>query len=580
MKKISYIDLLKERNRLKTKFENSNKKVRKVGILSNIIVSQAKEIFEYYLGINDINSSIQVGNYDNVLQDSIRFAKSDVLCILFEISNLREGFSYKAELMDKQTMTELIKQTKNEILTIFNYLKSCSMVIWNMFSALPFRNSNIKQSKLEIICDELNLFVKENAPQNFVLFDTAKLYSRISVHNAVDWRYWYLSKSLYSIDFFCEYAQLVVPVFKRVFGKTKKALILDCDNTLWRGVIGEDGFNGIEMSSKSASGRIFEEIQTIITTIAEQGIIIGLVSKNNPQDIDNVINNHPDMIINNNHIVIKKVNWLDKTENIQTIAKELNIGLDSIVFIDDSDFEINLVKGILPEVEVIQVPEKLHNYPLLLRDYLPNFLIINETAEDKARVVMYKNEQKRKSERLAFNTIEEYLKSLELVLTVFTDNESYIPRMAQMTQKTNQFNLTTIRYSESQIKNFVADSQYSVIAINVKDKFGDSGITGLAIIRYETDFAEIDTLLMSCRILGRNIEKSFMDIIIDTMKRKGVNRITSKYVPTKKNIQTKNYYLLNGFEVKEKQNLQTTFELKIDNYSFNNLTYIKIEHGK
>lgn len=354
-------------------------------------------------------------------------------------------------------------------------------------------------------------------------------------------------------------------------GKTKKALIFDCDNTLWKGILGEDGFDTI---------KIFQEVQYLAKILAKNGIIIGLCSKNNPEDVDTVIENHKDMILNDEDIVIKKVNWDNKASNIRAIAKELNIGLDSIVFVDDSDFEVNLIKEELPMVKVIQVPKKEYEYNLLIRDTMNLFYNPSQTTEDLSKVTMYKEQVKRREEEQKIGNIDEYLKSLNLEITTYLDDIDSVKRISQMTQKTNQFNLTTKRYTEKEIENFINNDDYSVLAIGVNDKFGDNGIVGLAILEYKNNIVHMDTLLMSCRVLGRNIEFRFMDIIKDIVRNKGLDKLSAKYIKTLKNGQVADLYDRYGFEVLEKDQELTRYRMLVKNYKNKNLEYIKVKNGK
>jgi FkbH-like protein len=260
---------------------------------------------------------------------------------------------------------------------------------------------------------------------------------------------------------------------------------------LWRGILGEDGFSNL---------KIYKDIQSLAVSLSKKGVIIGLCSKNNPEDVDEVLVNHPDMILKDEHIVIKKVNWENKASNLKAIAKELNIGLDSLVFVDDSDFEVNLIKDELPMVEVLQVPKKEYEYSMLLRDILNLFYNPKATKEDLEKVSMYKTQVLRAKEEESITNIDDYLKGLGLNITYFIDDINGADRVSQMTQKTNQFNLTTKRYTKIDIENFINSENASVISISVSDKFGDNGVVGLAILEHKDNLAKIDTLLMSCRV--------------------------------------------------------------------------------
>jgi len=307
-----------------------------------------------------------------------------------------------------------------------------------------------------------------------------------------------------------------------------------------------------------------------------------LCSKNNSADVDEVIKSHPDMQLRVEHITINKSNWSDKVTNLKEIAQELNIGLDSLVFVDDSSFEVNLIREQLPEVKVLQVPERLYEYPKMLRENHSLFYNLSFTAEDKKKIKMYKQQVKRVAVKKEFSDIENYLASLELKMTIFENDESIIPRMSQMSQKTNQFNLTTNRYTEGDIKSFIENDDSKIIAFSVSDKFGDSGVTGLCIINFhnETQSVEIDSLLMSCRIIGRNIEYAFIDYIIKIIKEKKINVIKAKYIKTQKNEQVNEFYDKCSFTLTESSDSVKNYTLDISNYEPKQLNYIEVINGK
>lgn len=483
--------------------------------------------------------------------------------------NLIDGLQYKIESLSDNEFSAVIDKTKHEMDIVFYNLSKVSLVVVNKFSSLVFNHFSLKQNRIDILMNELNQYLATK--NNIILIDIDKVIASISIEKSIDLRYYYSSKTLYSIEFYKKYFDYIKPIFLSANGKVKKALIFDCDNTLWKGILGEDGFEKIKM---------YKEIQYLAIQLSKKGVIIGLCSKNNPQDVDEVLEKHPKMILRDENIVIKKVNWEDKATNLKSIAKELNIGLDSIVFIDDSDFEVNLIKEELPMIEVFQVPNKEYEYAMMIRDILNLFYNPKETKEDLEKVKMYKTQIKRAKEEENITDIEEYLKGLGLNITYFIDDISQADRISQMTQKTNQFNLTTKRYTKIDIETFINNKNMSVISISVNDKFGDSGIVGLAILEFKNDLAIIDTFLMSCRVLGRNIEYRFMDIIFDILKDKSISKVNSVYIKTLKNDQVSDLYDRYGFEVLEKDENLTKYRMLVKNYKDKNLNYIGVKNGK
>ena len=580
MENLTYTEILKLNSQLK--LSNNKYEAYKVAIISNTTVNQFKEILEYSLKINDIHTEVQIGDYDNIIQDSLKFNKSNAVLVFWEVSNLIEGLQHEIELFDDNKLNDLLNKLELEIALVFENLKNTSLVIFNYFSSIAFTYSNIQSNNLCWLTSKLNEYLENNSPKNFKLIDLERIISKIGIDRSIDYRFFYSSKSLYKIEFCKVYIEHIKQLLLSSNGKAKKALIFDCDNTLWKGILGEDGFDGIDMSAFTKNGKIFREIQNIALSLNKKGILLGICSKNNKSDVDQVISDHKDMLLSDDILTVKKVNWIDKATNLREISQELNIGLDSLVFVDDSSFEVNLIKEQLPEITVLQVPTRLYDYPKLLRDNLGLFLNLSYTQEDQNKREMYKKQVIRESSKSEFNTIDDYLSSLELEISIYIDDKSIIPRMSQMSQKTNQFNLTNRRYTEKDIENFIDCSKTKVFAWSVSDKFGDNGITGLCVIKLELDNqnAEIETFLMSCRIIGRNIEFAIMDFLINYLIKSKVKSVFAKYIQTLKNMQVNKFYKKNSFRIINDNDKETHYNLILDLYRKHNINYIKLVNGK
>ena len=269
-----------------------------------------------------------------------------------ELINVIDGLQYKIVNFSNSRKYDLIEKIKKEMYITFENLKKVPLVIVNKFSSLIFTHNHLDLVSLKNLENIFNKILDDFAIKysNIKIIDIDKVIAKDGISKSIDLRFFYSSKTLYSIDFIKNYFLYIYPLFMGPNGITKKVLILDCDNTLWKGILSEDGFDKI---------KIFDEIQHIIKDISKKGILIGICSKNYFEDIDHVLKNHKDMILKDDDFVIKKINWNDKSSNLREISKELNIGLDSVVFVDDSDFEVNLVKQELPMVDVMQVPKKL-----------------------------------------------------------------------------------------------------------------------------------------------------------------------------------------------------------------------------
>ncbi len=332
---------------------------------------------------------------------------------------------------------------------------------------------------------------------------------------------------------------------------TKKCLVLDLDDTLWGGIIGEDGLEGIKLGP-TPEGRPFLEFQKYILSLFNRGIILAINSKNNLEDALNVLRKHPYAVLKEKHFASIKINWDDKISNMKAIADEINIGLDSLVFFDDDKLNREMVSSALPEVKVVDLPDDPSLYLKTLME-LNDFNSFHFSEEDKARGRMYADQRKRQELSQTATDITEYLKALNMKVTIEPASPFNIPRISQLTQKTNQFNMTTRRYSEEDIKKLSGNKNYLVFSVKVEDKFGDNGITGIAIVKKEEKKWIIDSFLLSCRIIGRRVEETMLAYILEEAKKEKVKTLIGEFISTKKNTPAKEFYHKNGFKPIEKK---------------------------
>lgn len=315
--------------------------------------------------------------------------------------------------------------------------------------------------------------------------------------------------------------------------KRKKCLVMDLDNTLWGGVVGEEGVEGILLSG-SYPGKAFHLWQEGLKELEKSGVMLAICSKNNIADVEEVWAKRDDMLLQKSDFVAMRINWQDKATNIRELAEELNIGLDSMVFVDDNPTERELIKQQLPEVTVPDFPEQPYGLMGLYKELVENYFgAYRITQEDKAKTTQYIANAQRKQQQASFTNMEEYLQSMEMKLRIEKVNAATLQRVAQLTQKTNQFNLTTYRYTEADIQRMV-DEGADVWTLTISDKFGDYGLTGVMIVAN----GKIDTLLMSCRVLGKGIEMAFVKKVLSEYK----GEIKAEYISTAKNSQVAEFY--------------------------------------
>jgi len=356
-------------------------------------------------------------------------------------------------------------------------------------------------------------------------------------------------------------------------GNTKKCIIVDCDNTLWGGVVGEDGDNGI-LLDQTHPGSYFLQFQKDLLNLKFQGILLAICSKNNEADILSVFTNNKNMILKKKDFSCMRINWNLKVENIKQIAKKLNIGLQHIIFVDDSDFEVEMVRELIPEVSCVLVPKNLSQLKYIF-DGKGYFDKLQDSNEDGSRTEMYIAENLRSKELASFTSINDYYKNLKIVAKARKLDDSDIIRVAQLTQKTNQFNLTTIRYSEQEIYTLMQSNASQVITLKADDKFGAYGLIGVAIIRFKENCCEIDTFLMSCRAIGRGLEEILFNECIKQGKVKGVNVVHGLFLKTGKNMQVKSFYEDHGFSIKKRDNTQKLYYCDINKINISLPAHIK-----
>ena len=342
-------------------------------------------------------------------------------------------------------------------------------------------------------------------------------------------------------------ASRVVDIIAAIKGQFKKCLILDLDNTVWGGVIGDDGLEGIELGHGLGIGKAFTEFQMWIKKLKQRGIIICVASKNNEDTAKEPFEKHPDMILKLDDIAVFQANWETKVDNIRTIQGILNIGFDSMVFLDDNPFERNMVRENIPGITVPELPED----PAMYLEYLYS-LNLFETASysnaDKDRTKQYQVEAKRVSLSKTFTNEADFLKSLNMISTVSGFTKFNTPRVAQLSQRSNQFNLRTVRYTEADIEDMAKNPDVIDLSFTLEDKFGDNGLIAVVIMKkLDEETLFVDTWFMSCRVLKRGMENFTLNTMVEFARSKGYKRIIGEYIPTPKNKMVEMHYPNLGF---------------------------------
>lgn len=437
------------------------------------------------------------------------------------------------------TLWEAIQRNSAAYVVQFNFALPAEAPMGNLATRLAGSRYSMTQA--------VNAEMGKAAGASVAIVDCERLSGLVGKERWVDPRYWHLAKQAVSLAALPLLARHVSAVLAARLGLSRKCLVLDLDNTLWGGVIGEDGLSGIKIGGDQ-TGEAFSEFQEYVLRLKDKGILLAAVSKNNDQDAREPFEKHPEMKLRLDDFAVFIANWEPKSDNIRNVARILGIGLDSLVFVDDNPVECAAVRRALPEVDVVSLPGDPSLYARRLSGYLM-FETAEFTREDTNRTALYRARAESASAGEASGSLEDFWKSLDMTATIAPFDEVALPRIVQLIGKTNQFNLTTRRHGESRIREFMADSRVVHFSTRLRDRFADHGLVGLMIATQSDEMLEIDTWLMSCRVLGRTLERTMLARLCEEARLRGARRIRGLYLPTARNQVAGGVFRDSGFEL-------------------------------
>ena len=536
----------------------------KIAILSSFTLNGLSEILHVKCSELGIGYRSFVAGYNQYAQELINSKSEyykfspDVTFLIIDIRNLLgENFFFPYNISDnerKSLISEKINHLENMIMNFEKNLNS-KLIIAN-FNIPSYSPNGVLETKFDFgfheMIEELNKSLRDISKNHnsVYVYNFNQFISKYGEKNIFDYRQFHVGDIQIALNFLPQFGYDLMSYIKPITGANRKCIVLDLDNTLWGGIIGEDGLHGIELGD-TPNGKAFVEFQKILLSLWNQGIILAINSKNNFDDAIKVIKEHPNQILREKHFASVKINWNDKAENLKQIADEINIGLNSIVFFDDDKINQERIRKEFPEVLTPELSNDPSQFVPILED-LNDFNVFQRTTEDKKRGEMYFQQKERIDLEKSISNIDDFLKELDIKVKLKKSNEFLIPRISQLTLKTNQFNLTTRRYQEEQIRELSNDSTFSVGCAQVLDKFGDNGITGVYIVRKNEKFWLIDTFLLSCRIMGRGIENAILSQILIEAKANGIEEIRAEFIPTQKNKPAENFLSSFGFTKQDK----------------------------
>lgn len=458
------------------------------------------------------------------------------------------------ELQSIENLHSNLTENLNAKIIFYNYTEIDDAVFGNYANAIE--SSFLFQ--LRKLNYELMHFAVKNS--NFFVCDLSSIHNQVGKVNFFQPSVYINTEMVLNIDVLPFIADKTLALISAMNGKLKKCVILDLDNTTWGGIIGDDGLENIQIGSLGI-GKAFSEFQYWVKKLKNRGIIVAVCSKNTESVAREPFEKHPEMVLKMEDIAVFVANWENKADNIRNIQSILNIGFDSMVFLDDNPFERNMVRENLPDVCVPELPEDPADYLEYLYG-LNLFETVSFSNEDTERTKLYQIEAQRNSVQKKFANEDDFLKNLDMISLVETFTKFNTPRVSQLSQRSNQFNLRTVRYGDADIERLSSDSNYFTFSFTLEDKFGDNGLICVIILQKESPkVLFIDTWFMSCRVLKRGMENFVLNTLVETAKENGFTTLKGEYLQTPKNEMVKDHYLNLGF----KEN-NTLWELDINSY--------------
>lgn len=495
------------------------------------------------------------------------------IIIVLSVEKFKKNFFEQSQELKQQFATNTVNEIKRKINFLSKKLDS-RIIILNLPEQIDLTFGNYGNKTKHSILYQLRTFNYELmnnslSLDNLFICDINLIQQELGRKEFFDNRLYIKADIIYSLRAMPYISKNIVDIICAMEGSFNKCLILDLDNTLWGGIIGDDGIEEIQIGDLGI-GKAFTEIQLWAKELLRRGIILCVCSKNNELIAKSPFLKHPDMKLKLEDISVFVANWNNKADNIRHIQKVLNIGFESMVFLDDNPFERNLVKQQLNGVTVPDLPEDPANYLSYLTS-LNLFETATYSNEDNSRTKKYQEESKRNELKATHSSIDEYLKSLKMKAKLSSFDNFNVPRIAQLSQRSNQFNLRTIRYTENEISKLVSSKNHITMYCKLRDLYGDYGLISILILEKRNENLFIDTWIMSCRVLKRGVENLIFKNLVEQARKKKFKKIIGEYLPTEKNILVKDF--LKDLKFKKNKN-QWVYNIA-NNPKKNN--FIKIE---
>ena len=578
MKLASYsaIDLIQKKRRLCREFRASEglRPIR-IAVLGGTTTNELVDLLELVLLANGFDPLFHQSEYNRFFEDAvlepekIAAFRPDIVYVCTHYKNIRSLPQISASETDSHASLEAELERFQSIWSSLHQFVGCQ-IIQNNFEAPPPLLGNLDAvlsgGPVRFI-NQLNLEFAKRAAGNsrLSIHDLNSVAATIGLNHWFDWSRWFSYKILTTPEANLAIARSVAAMILAIRGTSKKCLVLDLDNTLWGGVIGDDGLEKIQIGKETALAEAYAAFQEYCLALRNRGVLLAVCSKNN-EEVARSGFTHPSSILKLEHFSAFRANWDPKHDNLRSIALELNLGLDSFVFIDDNPAERALVAAQLPEVTVPEVGDDVALYPDILQAGR-YFEAISLSAEDFSRAELYEKNALRSAAQVTFNNYGEYLDSLEMTAEIEPFKALYLDRITQLLNKTNQFNLTTRRYTLAEIERIAGSPEYVALYGKLKDAFGDNGLISAIVGHQRGSDLDIDLWIMSCRVLKREMELAMLDTLVEACRERGVTRLLGSYLPTPKNGLVADHYKTLGFSlIAEEEGGGSRWSLDLDGY--------------
>jgi FkbH-like protein len=543
-------------HRILTEFGREARAHTKLAILGGFMTHQLSQLIELFLFAIGIDVQIYESDY-NVFNQEIADPTSglyafqpDFVFVAVNRRNLGHQPSCAESAARVREMVDAEVKCWSNLWQAMHERLNCQ-IIQNNFDSPQWRtlyNHEMRHhAGLGRFVSQVNLALQETAPSFVTIHDVDYLAATVGRWAWGDARFYYHAKLPCAPEFLVAYAHSIASVIGAHKGKSKKAIVFDLDNTLWGGVVGDDGITGIRCGNGNAEGEAFLAIQQYAEGLRARGVILAVCSKNDEQIAREVFQKHPEMVLRLEHISCFIANWEDKATNLHRIAAQLNIGLDSMVFVDDNPAERALVRQMAPEVAVPDLPEDPAGYIQAIERHC-YFQTVSIATEDMERAEMYEGNVLRERAQLTSANLDDFLRSLDMRAMVEAVSHANVERVAQLTARSNQFNLTTRRHSATDFLRMMRSSDWLTLTVSLNDRFGNNGLISVLLARISGDSLIVDTWLMSCRVLKRGVEQLILNRLCVLARTRGVESILGEYIPTARNALVRDHYHNLGFE--------------------------------